>query len=209
MKKVSHTKRKNMPKISISGAHSTGKSTIINALKDIPTLSKRFAFKGEILRDIKKTGIRINEYGSDETQLLVLSKMMEYATIPNTILDRCMLDCLVYTAYLYENGQVKKNTLQIAEMLFEKIRYDIYFYIAPEFPIIHDGIRSENLEFRDRVAELFEEYMESYKLIPIRLSGNVEERVNCFINTIGMYDKWIMSENEEKQKFMESIKLGS
>jgi nicotinamide riboside kinase len=195
-----------MPKIAISGSHSTGKSTVIDVLKQIPSLSKRFTFKGEILRDIKKTGIKINEYGSDETQLLVLSKMMEYATIPNTILDRCMLDCLVYTAYLYEKGQVKKSTCQIAETLFEKIRYDIYFYISPEFPIVPDGTRSENSEFRDRIAELFEEYIEAYQLDVVRLTGSVENRVNQFMNAIDAYDRWLKMENKDKMDFIKSLK---
>ncbi|MDD4110005.1 MAG: ATP-binding protein [Clostridia bacterium] len=194
-----------MPRLTISGSHSTGKSTVMNALKEIPALSKRFTFKSEILRDIKKTGIKINEYGTDETQLLVLSKMVEYSTIPNTILDRCVLDCLAYTAYLYEKGQVKKSTLKIAETLFENIRYDIYFYITPEFSIVPDGTRSENLEFRNRVAEIFEEYMESYSLNPIRLTGNIEQRVNQFVDAVNMYDKWIKEEKKEKDNFMMSL----
>jgi len=61
-----------MPRIAISGSHSTGKSTIINALKEIPSIANRFTFKMEVLRDIKKMGIDINEYGSDQTQLLVM-----------------------------------------------------------------------------------------------------------------------------------------
>lgn len=195
-----------MPRISISGSHSTGKSTIINALKEIPELSKRFTFKGEILRDIKRMGININEYGSDETQLLVMSKFLEYATIPNTILDRCSLDGLVYTTYLYEKNQVKKSTLRVAEAIFENVKYDIYFYIAPEFNIIPDGVRSENAEFRDRVAELFEEYMESYRLKAIRLTGNVEQRVTQFTDTLTAYDKWIQAEIKEKTDFVESLK---
>jgi nicotinamide riboside kinase len=198
-----------MPKIAISGSHSTGKSTVINALKDIPEISSRFTFKSEILRDIKKTGIKINEYGTDETQLLVLAKMLEYATIPNTILDRCLLDCLAYTAYLYEKGQVKKNTLKIAETLFENIKYDIYFYIAPEFDIIPDSVRSINFEFRDRVAELFEEYMESYKLNSVRLTGNVINRVDQFKNTLAAYDRWVKAELQSKEEFMNNFKLNT
>lgn len=195
-----------MPRIAISGSHSTGKSTVMNVLRDIPSLSSRFTFKSEILRDIKKNGIKINEYGTDETQLLVLSKMIEYATIPNTILDRCLLDCLSYTAYLYEKGQVRKNTLKIAETLFENIKYDIYFYIAPEFDIVPDGVRSENFEFRDRVAEIFEEYIEAYKLEPIRLTGSVTERVEQFTNTIAAYDNWVNAELRAKEDFMKSLK---
>lgn len=194
-----------MPRIAISGSHSTGKSTVINALKEIPALAKRFTFKGEILRDIKKTGLNINEYGSDETQRLVMSKFLEYSTIKNTILDRCALDGMVYTAYLYEKNLVTKSTLKIAEAIFENVRYDIRFYIAPEFEIVPDGTRSVNKEFRDRVAELFEEYMDSYKIIPVRLSGSVEQRVSQFIETLAAYDKWMAAEDKEKAEFMKEF----
>ena len=196
-----------MPKIAISGSHSTGKSTVINVLKGMPELVKRFAFKGEILRDIRKMGININEYGTDDTQILVLSKFLEYSTIRNSILDRCALDGLAYTAYLYEKGQVKKSTLKIAEAIFENVKYDMYFYIAPEFEIVPDGVRSENVEFRTRVAELFEEYMEVYRITPIRLTGNVDQRVAQFMETLAAYDKWIAAEDKEKAEFSDSLKI--
>ena len=196
-----------MPKIAISGSHSTGKSTVINSLKEIPSITARFVFKGEILRDIKKMGININEYGTDDTQRLVMSKFLEYSTIRNSILDRCALDGLVYTAYLFEKGQVKKSTLKIAEAIFENVKYDIYFYIAPEFEMVPDGTRSENAEFRTRVAELFEEYMEVYKITPIRLTGDVAQRVMIFNQTLEAYDKWIDSVVEDNTTFTDSVRL--
>ncbi len=194
-----------MPRISISGSHSTGKSTVIDALKKIPSISKRFTFRGEVLRDIKKTGININEYGTDNTQLLVMSKFLEYSTLSDVILDRCALDGLVYSAYLYEKNQIKKNTLKIAESIFENVRYDIMFYIPPEFNIVPDGVRSENAEFRDRVAELFEEYMTSYKIEPIRLTGSVDQRVVQFNETLAAYDKWMKAEIKERDEFIKSL----
>ncbi len=194
-----------MPRIAISGSHSTGKSTVINALAQIPSITERFTIKSEVLRDIKKLGININEYGTDETQRLVMSKFLEYSTIPNTILDRCALDGLVYTTYLYEKKQVKKSTQRIAESIFENVRYDMYFYIAPEFDIVPDGVRSENFEFRNRVADLFEEYIDAYKLNPIRLTGNVKQRVDQFLETLARYDVWIKMDDKEKNEFIHNL----
>lgn len=194
-----------MPRISISGSHSTGKSTVIEALKNNKSISKRFTFVQEVLRSIKKSGFKINELGNDNTQMLVMARFLEYATMDNVILDRCALDGLVYSAYLYEKSQIRKNTLRIAESIFENVKYDIMFYIAPEFDIVPDGVRSVNLEFRDRIAELFEEYMEAYKIEPIRLTGTVDERVSQFIDTINAYDKWVKMENKEKMNFIKSL----
>lgn len=195
-----------MPKISISGSHSTGKSTVINALKQDSDIVKRFTIKDEVLRDIKKLGYKINEFGTDETQRLVMAKFLEYSIFPDTILDRCALDGLTYTAYLYEKGFVRKGTLRIAEAIFENIKYDIQFYIPPEFQIVPDGIRSENEEFRNRVSEIFEEYIESYNIPIVYLKGNVDERVRQFKDTLDIYDKWLNQQVKAKAGFMSELK---
>jgi len=194
-----------MPLIAISGSHSTGKSTVIEELGKSEAMTKRFQFIGEVLRDLKKKGVAINEMGTDETQKLVLSKFLEYSTLKNAILDRCALDGLVYTAYLYEKKQVRKNTLRIAEAIFENIQYDIHFYISPEFDIVPDGTRSEDAAFRDRIAELFEEYIDAYKLMPCRLTGTVEERAAQFIGTVEKYDEWIKMESKDRQDLLKTV----
>jgi nicotinamide riboside kinase len=95
--------------------------------------------------------------------------------------------------------------MKVAETVFENVRYDLYFYIAPEFDIVPDGIRSENTEFRDRIAELFEEYMLSYKLEAIRLTGTVDQRVTIFTDTLAAYDKWMANEIKEREAYMASV----
>jgi len=196
-----------MPRITISGAHGVGKSTLVSALKEIPEIEKRFTFKDGVIRNIMKDRIKANEFGADNTQLLVLAKFLEYSTISNTILDKCSLDGLAYTAYLYENQEVRKTTLQVAESIFENIKYDIYFYIAPDFDIIHTGTPPANMEFRNRISELFEEYIQSYRLPVIRLTGKTEDRVKQVVDTIEAYDKWLKSETKEKEKYMNSVKV--
>lgn len=177
-----------MPRIALSGSHSTGKSTILNELKQIDEINNRFTFIDEVLRSIKKEGHQINEMGDDNTQKIVMAKFLEHSIIPNSILDRCALDGVVYTTYLYEKNQVKRSTLRIAESIFENTFYDIHFYIEPEFDIVSDGIRSENYEFRNRIAEIFEDYIRLYSIKHVRLKGNVNERVNAFLDTLKKYD---------------------
>ena len=202
---MGYIERRFMPRISVSGPHGVGKSTLIAALKNTPKIEKRFTFKDGIIRSVTKNRIRTNEYGLDNTQLLVMAKFLEHSTIPNTILDKCSLDGLVYTAYLYENNQVKKSTLQVAESIFENVRYDIYFYIAPESAILATETPSNTMEIRNRISELFEEYIQAYKLPIIRLSGKLSERVSQFVETIDMYDKWVKAERKEHEKYMRSI----
>ena len=185
-------------KIAITGAHSTGKSTLVAELQKDIKLSKQFEFRGNITRTIKGGNIKINELGTNETQLLVLSRHLDHYTPKNVILDRCALDGLVYTAYLFEKGVVNRETLRIAEAVFENLKYDIIFYIPPEFDIVDDKTRSTNPEFRNRIVELFEEYMDSYGIFPIRLTGSVKERVAQFKTALRSYKKHLKEINERR-----------
>jgi len=186
-------------KIAISGAHSTGKSTFIDEIRNNVVLAKNYIFNGNTTRNAKKKGVAINEAGSDESQLLVFAHHLENYIPKNVILDRCALDGLVYTTYLYERKQVSKETLQIAEAIFENLKYDIIFYIKPEFDIVKDGVRSTELEFRDRIVELFDEYIESYRIPVIPLTGSVDERVDAVLATIESYESFQQREKEKEE----------
>jgi predicted ATPase len=142
----------------ICGAQSVGKTTVVNELKKhgIETL-------GKITRDLAAKGFLINEAGTDDTQLAILEAHIERSKLTgNILLDRCILDGIVYTHYLYEEGQVSLETLnKYMDMFGEAIvGYENIFYIRPEFDITDDGERSTNIAFRDRIVELFEKYIE-------------------------------------------------
>jgi nicotinamide riboside kinase len=192
-------------KIAITGAHCTGKTTLVEELEKIPELAKKFAFRGNITRKIKKSGKQINENGDDETQLLVIAQHIENYIPKDVILDRCALDGLVYTTYLYEKGKVSKQTLRIAEAVFENLEYDIKFYVKPEFEIIKDGVRSVEKEFQDRVAQLFEEYIESYKLCVVPITGTVAERVKTITETITAYKKYQKEQQAQENKLFKQL----
>lgn len=192
-------------KIAVTGAHCTGKSTLVEELQKIPEIAKQFTFRGNITRKVKKEGKQINENGDDETQLLVISQHIENSIPKNVILDRCALDGLVYTTYLYEKGKVSKQTLRIAEAVFENLHYDILFYIKPEFEIIKDGVRSTGKEFQDRVAELFEEYIEAYNLPVILISGTVKERVKAITETIAHFQKHQKEQSAAEAKVFKEL----
>ena len=169
-----------------SGAQSTGKTTLVAELfKDERVIKADFQLKNNTTRnvlngvfDIGKTAI--NEDGSDNTQLLICSQHLQNyvsGANHNVIYDRCALDSLVYTTYLFNHGKVRKETLRIAEAIYENLKYGVLFYIQPEIPLKQDGQRSVNKEFYDEIVQLFEDYFIQYRIHPFRLSGTVEERV--------------------------------
>lgn len=165
-------------KIAISGAQSTGKSTLLDALKKEYIDIK---FVGEITRELKNQGYKINEDGNDDTQVQIMNLHKKYCqSNVDTIYDRCALDGIVYTHYLFNKGNISEEVYNKSLNIFEEIikEYDIICYIKPEFNIVDDGERSANVKFRDDIVILFEYYIKKYNLEFILLTGSVQDRVD-------------------------------
>lgn len=155
-------------KISISGTHSTGKSTLLE-LAQKSTFFKNWILLPGITRMAKASGFKINEEGDDETQLFIASydiqNILGYK-IDNTISDRCLLDTLVYAVYLNKKGVVSEDTVKILSELWKRFQYsfDIIFYIEPEFKLVEDEIRSVNQEFQIEIKEIFDDFIRVLEL---------------------------------------------
>ena len=173
-------------RIGISGAQSTGKTTLLNALRSEPFF-KGYTVCNEVTRKVASYGLPINENGNDVTQELIMNQhVVNLAMNDNMITDRTVLDGLVYSRYLYENDKITSKTLKYVEKVFDRmiVGYDMIYYIAPEFNIENDGVRSINTFFRDRVVSLFNEYI-GLKNVPVYyVKGTVRERVQFVLNTI-------------------------
>lgn len=170
--------------LGISGAHSTGKTTLINALQQCDEF-KNFQFKSGLTRDLHKMGIPINEAGTDVTQLYVMAKHYEYAQLQGDVfLDRCALDGIAYSMVVLENHQDLEFMHALGHLgrkCFD--RYDIIFYIEPEFEIQDDGVRTTDKEFHGRIVRSFDRWIDNSRYFRkpaniIKLTGSVEERVS-------------------------------
>ena len=101
-------------------------------------------------------------------------------------MDRCIVDGLVYTSYQYLTKKVSEEVSDYATFLFSKLidKLDIIFYTEPEIPLVNDGERSVNKEFRDTIVNLFEEAIDHFNIPVVRLSGSMEERMATIYKTI-------------------------
>jgi predicted ATPase len=177
-------------KVAICGAHSQGKTTLVNALKQEVYLSSelKFSYSTNLTRNISKL-IPINEAGNSVSQYLIMSKHLEFALTPGRIiLDRSALDGIAYTHYFYDKGTVDAAIMESTKRVYEMCLpfYNKIFYIAPELPLTEDGQRSVNKEFFDGVVEQFNFYINHFSVSKnvIFLTGTVEERIATVINEI-------------------------
>ena len=173
-------------KIAFTGAQSTGKTTLLKELKRDPELSLKYDFRDEITRRMQRKGLSINESGDDITQLLIMNSHIKNSLIDNVIMDRCALDGLIYTDWMYGKGKVQQWVIEYAENVFNLLidRYDYIFYLTPEFDIEDDGVRSTDIDFRNDIVDLFDHYITIYKIPVIKLTGTVEQRLNKIKETI-------------------------
>lgn len=179
--------------ISFSGAQSSGKTTLLNICQrqscEVLSPFNGFEFVPEVTRLIKnKYNLPINESGTDITQLCIINQHIDnYLTYQdkNVIMDRCILDGLVYTEYLVENNQVDSRVLDFARYIYDMLisKIDVIFYTDPAIPLIDDGERSIDVDFRNSIIDKFNFYIKSLNNV-IKLSGSVEDRLDKIKRTL-------------------------
>lgn len=181
--------------ISFSGAQSTGKTTLLDIIQKCPEYSS-FTFIDEVTRRLRREqGIPINDDADDYslTQRAIIGDHMKNVCLENAILDRCILDGLVYTQYFFRHGKVSGDVMQLATDMYYTAMpyYDIIFVTDPkDVPLIDDGERSADVSFRDEIIELFDQYRSwcsQFEHKFIDLSGNIEDRLHIIKTTLAKY----------------------
>jgi len=179
--------------ISFTGAQSTGKTTLLNLIKDLnPYLDSI----DEVTRRIKREyNLPINEDGGDITQTMIMSDHIanifrKYDS--DVIFDRCALDGVVYTQWLYNKGKVSKEVLQWAKKIYNTLidKYDAIFVTSPEdVPLVDDGERSVDIDFREEIIDIFNMYIDDIKIYSREVNlfvveGSIEERMKYIKNVL-------------------------
>jgi nicotinamide riboside kinase len=172
-------------KILITGTHGTGKSTLLEALKQLPELQS-FQFIGGVTRSIKEKGLQINEDGDWRTQLYCASidiqNLLDNEN-KDVVYDRSVIDTYIYTKYLLSQNinniyltRVRDVTKILCTVL--EVQFDLILWLRPEFKLEDDGVRSQSIDFQRGVDYLFLEFFKDFHLLNVyTVSGSVEERV--------------------------------
>lgn len=168
----------------LCGAQSTGKSILLHHFEDKMNLIT------EVVRNLaKEKGINVNESGDENGQSMIFNtyyNLFEKTKGP-WISDRGLTDVIAYTCYnMKDKGEEGEKFLEDQINRFIKFSEEnddiVYFYVPIEFPVVADGFRSTNEEFRKEIdkniRDLFE-YMEGIHrgLNVFTVKGTVEERL--------------------------------
>lgn len=179
-------------KIGFSGTQCSGKTTILKMLsedeyfKDYKVFPSSASYIGNL-------GIKINENGNDDTQILIMSHLAANSIINGDFLyDRTVLDCIAYTKYLLKKRKISTDTYQYLKSVYDiAIRnYDIIFLLTPDFEMVDEqkDTRSKSKEFREDIHENLVQYSkilkEKHNIDIVLLTGELQKRYEKVLNTV-------------------------
>lgn len=131
----------------------------------------------ETYRDlVKKQKLKINQKGDLNSQLSILNyhidEAQKYSKEDNIIFDRCVLDPLAYSLWMYEKGigNFKDEDIEgMIKITKESLKlYDIIFFIPltdkAKIPLVKgdNKFRDTDEEFRDEMNNIFNALQKSY-----------------------------------------------
>lgn len=164
----------------LTGAQGTGKSTLLHHFDG------RMNIVTEVVRNLAKDEhISVNEKGNMEGQSRIFDTYEEILSKKATpfISDRGLTDVIAYTCYNMKDKGVEGEKFlddQIARLVEFQNKYGndtVYFYVPIEFPVVYDGFRSTNEEFRVEINKNIHDLLDGMDIDYIELRGTVEERV--------------------------------
>ncbi len=184
-------------RIALSGAQGTGKTTLINELKNSSSLP-HYTFYDEVVRNlVKRTGISINREADDYSQTAITNEQVRLASettfnTPNAFFDRCIVDSHAFTIFDYVREQISKKVYmyssEMLKMVFTYFPYDMVIYIPPKIQLVEDGVRDTDVQYRNRIDKLMTNVLnynsikssstKIYTLTEISVQGRIKEILN-------------------------------
>ena len=165
---------------------SVGKTTLVNALKDVPEF-KDYVTRTERSKELMAMGIPLNTDSTVKGQSVFLAERASELMQENIITDRTIIDVMAFakrskSMYFFE----AEDFCQFASYMLEE--YDYIFYVSPEGVEIEDnGVRETDADYRKAIDEEIQLLLHKYKHRIKRfgeLKGSTEDRIFQLVNYI-------------------------
>jgi deoxyadenosine/deoxycytidine kinase len=148
-------------RIGLCGTMSVGKTTLVNALKELGQF-KNYEFATERSEYLMNLGIPLNTDSTLNGQTVFLAERVAELMKENVITDRTVLDVIAFTNLAKSIDFKDKEYFEDYARVFIG-QYDYIFYISPEETIMEDnGIRETDLEYRDLIDQAIIKAMNTY-----------------------------------------------
>jgi len=175
-------------KIGLCGTMSVGKTTLVNALKELPEF-KDYMFRTERSKYLMEQGIPLNTDSTFKGQLVFLAERSLELLQENIITDRTVIDVIAFARASKSMDHVEKYDFeQVATLLIKD--YDYIFYISPEGVEMEDnGVRETDLEYRKLIDFIITNQIKSKRSLIQNygiLEGSTKERIKQLKFQLGL-----------------------
>ena len=173
-------------KIGFCGTMSVGKTTLVNALKELSEF-KNYSFRTERSKYLMEMGIPLNTDSTYKGQLVFAAERAAELMQENIITDRTIIDVMAFSNLSTSMKDYEKFHLNSA--LYHLIReYDILFYVSPEGVEIEDnGVRETDADYRMAIDKEIKSLIQMHRSSSPIIKGTIEERIEQVKNAIAQY----------------------
>lgn len=174
-------------KIGLCGTMSVGKTTLVNALKELDYF-KGYNFRTERSKELMAQGIPLNTDSTLKGQCVFLAERAGELMQDNIITDRTVIDVMAFANCSDSMDIFDKDDFEtLASHLVRE--YDYIFYVSPVGVEIEDnGVRETNATYRqtidNMIVKLSTKYNHRIKKL-YTLEGSTEDRIHQMVNYIG------------------------
>lgn len=166
-------------KIGFCGTMSVGKTTLVNALKELPEF-KDYQFRTERSKYLMGLGIPLNTDSTLKGQIVFLAERSGELMQENIITDRTVIDVMAFAMASKTMNHIDKEAFtDFARNLISE--YDHIFYVSPEgVEMENNGVRETDLEYRDLIDFTINHLIKSNKHRMQNfhsISGTTENRI--------------------------------
>ena len=175
-------------KIGLCGTMSVGKTTLVNALKELDYF-KDYTTRTERSKELMAMGIPLNTDSTFLGQTVFMAERASELLIDNIITDRTIIDVMAFAQASKSMDWPDKETFgEYARRLIKE--YDYIFYVSPEGVEIEDnGIRETDADYREEI-DIIIRYILSQQKHRIKrygeLRGTTEDRIYQLVNYIDL-----------------------
>jgi GTPase SAR1 family protein len=166
-------------KIGFCGTMSVGKTTLVNALKELSEF-KDYTFATERSKYLRDLGIPLNTDSTIKGQMVFLAERASELMYENIVTDRTVIDVMAFTRAAKSIPYFVSD--QFEELALNLIKeYNYIFYVSPEGVDIEDnGVRTIDPKYRmeidGNIRRLLDKYPHKFTRLHY-ISGTTKERI--------------------------------
>ena len=173
-------------KIGFCGTMSVGKTTLVNALKDLSEF-KDYHFRTERSKYLMEMGIPLNTDSTLKGQLVFAAERASELMQEKIITDRTIVDVLAF-ANLSKSMEAHEKHYLTSTLYYLIKEYDILFYVSPEgVEIENNGVRETDAKYRIAIDKEIKSITQMFRGNTITIKGTTEERIEQVKSAVAQY----------------------